>query len=169
MTGVRSDILSCFSHPVARSGWVQGQTQWFPQSSFLKRFIITLKKVIVSNECLKEQRILLCLLVSVYVCACECSCVYRTSIAISLGRVACTRLWERKKIEKETQYSFNQPSKVSCVYLGASCCSEQLFLALFPFGVHNNRVRVHVSHVEKHTRLRAERSLLIGKSFNKSM
>lgn len=64
VTGVRSDILSPLSHPVARSGWVQGQTQRFPQSNFLKRFIITLKKVIVSNECLEEQRILLCLLVS---------------------------------------------------------------------------------------------------------
>ncbi len=101
LTGVQSDTLSFLSHPFAASGWIWGQTQRFPQSSFLKRFIITLKKVIVSNECLQEQRILLCLLVSVYVCvfvgACERSCVYRSSIAILSGRTAHSRWWERER------------------------------------------------------------------------
>jgi len=53
--------------------------------------------------------------VCVCVGACEHSCVYRSSIAITSGGIAHSRRWERER----KQCSFTQPSKISCVYLGS--------------------------------------------------
>lgn len=67
---------------------------------------------------------------SYYACLSACKCV-RANVHVYFGHLLQFLRDEKhvlddgkgKKIEKETQYSFTQASKVSCVYLGAACCS----------------------------------------------